>query len=511
MKKTTGSSRRKKDSMSEQFTIRTAAMGDLADIAALEALCFPAAEAASREAFRQRLEHYPDHFWLLFENEKLISFVDGFVTNDGDLTDEMFANAALHDRQGAWQMIFGVNTHPDYRRRGLAGRLIRRAIRDARRQGRKGLVLTCKPEKVAYYARFGFRDEGITPQSTHGGAVWHQMRLTFALRQGLVLFPCDGPTRSRLEEAVAGRLCLRYRDPAWSREEYLQALGEAAVIIGEPRNEDFAFCRSLELMQSPSSGVNYYVQGGCFPRDALLCSGTGGYGNVLAEHMLGMLLSLCRRLPEYHDRQKRHQWALAGFDKQLEGSTVLILGAGDIGTTLARWLRPMVGRIIGLRRVARPYPDCFDEMITLEKLDESLPVADIVLCALPHTPQTAGLLNRRRLELMKSDAVLVNGGRGSLIDQEALCDLLQRGHFWGVGLEVAQPEPLPPENPLWEQPRLLITPHAAGNSFAPGSPLEQKLWQFMIRNVSAYLQGREPENQIDFATGYRKIGSEGNF
>ena len=490
----------------EKFTIRKAQFGDLQRIAGLEAVCFPPAEAAGEASFRERLAHYADHFWLLLEGESLISFVDGFVTDQRDLTDEMFADAGLHDPKGAWQMIFGVNTHPDHRRRGYAGALIRCAIRDALEQGRKGLVLTCKREKVPYYASFGFADEGITPQSTHGGAVWHQMRLTFgALKRGLVLFPAEEATRQRLEKENAGKCVFQYRQAHWSREEYHTALENADIIIGEPRNGDFAHCKKLELMQSPSSGVNGYVQGGCFPKNAMLCSSTGQYGNVLAEHMLAMTLSLCRRLPEYHAQQRDHIWALRKFDKQLEGCTVLILGAGDIGTTLARWLRPMVGEIIGVRRVVRDHPDCYDRMVTPDGLEEVLPVADIVLCALPHTPETAGLLNRYRLGLMKRDAVLVNGGRGGLIDQDALCELLQAGHFWGVGLEVTDPEPLPPEHPLWDQPRLMITPHAAGNSFGPGSPLERKIWDHMIRNVAAYLSGRPVKNQIDFTTGYRKL------
>lgn len=326
-------------------------------------------------------------------------------------------------------------------------------------------------------------------------------------KKALVLFPCDDPTRQRLEDAGQGRCIFAYKDDAWSREQYHAALGEANIIIGEPRNEDFAYCKKLELMQSPSSGVNYYVEGGCFPKNAKLCCTTGGYGNVLAEHMLALTLSLCRRLPEYYDQQWSHKWELRRYDKQLEGSTVLILGAGDIGTTLARWMRPMVGSIIGVRRVERDYPDCYDRMITLAELDECLPLADIILCALPHTPETAGLLNEERLRKMKSDAVLVNGGRGSLIDQDALCRLLQEGHFWGVGLEVTQPEPLNAEHPLWDQPRLIITPHAAGNSFAMGSPLERKIWDFMIQNVAAYLQGENPQNQVDFSTGYRRLPS----
>ena len=160
-------------------TIRTAFLTDLDAITAVEAECFPAAEAATREAFKERLSHYANHFWLMFDGDRLISFVDGFVTDAPDLTDEMYADASLHNEAGAWQMIFGVNTIPAYRNHGYAAQLIEQAILDASEQGRKGVVLTCKPEKVPYYMKFGFKNEGISRNSTHGGAVWHQMRLTF--------------------------------------------------------------------------------------------------------------------------------------------------------------------------------------------------------------------------------------------------------------------------------------------------------------------------------------------
>lgn len=160
--------------------IRTAAINDLDAVAAVEAACFPAAEAATKEEFAERIKYYGDHFWLMLEGNKLIAFVDGFVTDEPDLTDEMYENASLHDENGAWQMIFGVNTLPEYRKNGYAGELIRRAIEDAREQGRRGLVLTCKQRLVGYYAKFGFADEGVTDKSTHGSAVWHQMRLTFS-------------------------------------------------------------------------------------------------------------------------------------------------------------------------------------------------------------------------------------------------------------------------------------------------------------------------------------------
>lgn len=159
--------------------IRTAQMDDVDAIAAVEKECFPPAEAATREKFAERILHYGNHFWLMFDGDKLAAFVDGFVTNAPDLTDEMYERADMHNEAGAWQMIFGVNTMPEYRRRGLAGELIRCAIDNAGEAGRKGLVLTCKDELVHYYAGFGFKDEGITDKSTHGNVAWHQMRLEF--------------------------------------------------------------------------------------------------------------------------------------------------------------------------------------------------------------------------------------------------------------------------------------------------------------------------------------------
>ena len=158
--------------------IRHATEADIDALAAVEAACFPPAEAATREAIHERVARYGEHFWLLMDGDKLVSFIDGMVTDERDLRDEMFENTALHDEAGAWQMIFGVNTLPAYRRRGCAARLIERAIDDARAQGRKGLVLTCKERLVHYYAKFGFIDEGVC-DSNHGGAVWRQMRLTF--------------------------------------------------------------------------------------------------------------------------------------------------------------------------------------------------------------------------------------------------------------------------------------------------------------------------------------------
>ncbi len=158
--------------------IRNATMADLAAVAEVEKRCFPAAEAATEEEFRARLAAYADCFWLLFEDGRLVSFIDGMATDEPDLRDEMYADASLHRPDGRWQMVFGLNTLPEYRRRGYAGRLLEALVRASRERGKAGVVLTCKERLVPYYASFGFADEGLS-SSTHGNVAWHQMRLIF--------------------------------------------------------------------------------------------------------------------------------------------------------------------------------------------------------------------------------------------------------------------------------------------------------------------------------------------
>ena len=166
-------------------TIRHATLADLDAIAAVEAACFPAAEAAGKDAIRARLETYPDFFWLLTDDDehgegsgRIIAFINGFATNLPDLTDDMYDDVSMHNPEGAWQMIFGVDTAPEYQHQGHASALMRQAIADTRAAGRQGLVLTCKDRLVGFYTRFGFLDEGIS-DSTHGNVTWHQMRLPF--------------------------------------------------------------------------------------------------------------------------------------------------------------------------------------------------------------------------------------------------------------------------------------------------------------------------------------------
>ena len=156
--------------------IRNATIDDLDDIVQLEHLSFPSNEAASGKDLKDRLIHYPNHFWLLYEEEKLVSLVDGLCCNIEDLTDDMFHNASMHDENGQVQMILGVCTHPDFRKKGYSSALMNQLILDCKKQNRKSIVLTCKESLIGFYSKFGFVDEGLS-QSSHGGEQWNQVRL----------------------------------------------------------------------------------------------------------------------------------------------------------------------------------------------------------------------------------------------------------------------------------------------------------------------------------------------
>jgi len=158
--------------------IRKARLSDLDGISALEAVCFPEAEAASRESFLQRLQSFPDSFFVAEEGEGIIGFVNGCATDEEVISDEMFASASLHNPAGSWQAIFGLDVHPDFRKQGIAAKLMKHMINAARVAGRKGLILTCKDKLIHYYESFGYVSKGVS-KSNHGGAVWYDMILKF--------------------------------------------------------------------------------------------------------------------------------------------------------------------------------------------------------------------------------------------------------------------------------------------------------------------------------------------
>ncbi|MCC8162398.1 MAG: D-2-hydroxyacid dehydrogenase [Lachnospiraceae bacterium] len=324
--------------------------------------------------------------------------------------------------------------------------------------------------------------------------------------KAVVLYPCDDAQRVMMEETAKDRCELLFVPPDMSCEERLPILEQADVIFGEPEISEILQCPKLRWVQMSWAGTDKYTRTEGFPRDRVqLTSAKGCYSVVIAEYILAVLLELCRNLKQYAENQGRQQWKKLGTTTLLYGKRALILGAGDIGTATAGRLRPFEVYVTGMRRTERNYPDCFDRMITLEELDQELPQEDIVIASLPGTAQTEGLLDGRRLRLMKEDALLVNVGRGSLIDTDALVKVLEEGHLGGVALDVVAPEPLPEDHPLWKFERVVITPHVAGQSFGLCKDTENRIIQLSCRNLERYLDGKKPENLVDFDTGYSSL------
>lgn len=161
-----------------EVLIRNAKKEEAALLAQIEAECFPAAEAAGKQDIEARMDVFEDCFFVAETNGKIVGFINGAVAKEASLPDQMYHDASLHDPNGAYQTVFGLDVLPAYRRNGIAGRLLERMIHHARECQRKGVVLTCKDHLVHYYAGFGFKHCGVA-DSNHGGAKWNEMKLLF--------------------------------------------------------------------------------------------------------------------------------------------------------------------------------------------------------------------------------------------------------------------------------------------------------------------------------------------
>ena len=306
----------------------------------------------------------------------------------------------------------------------------------------------------------------------------------------LNLLPLNQEERAAFEAAAPNAVHVYARRRTVTPEQ----LAQATILFGWPRAKDLAHCRNLKWFQTMWAGSDEYTNSGCFPEGAILTNSAGFNSHAVAEHMFTCLLALCRKLPFCRDNQLRHQWIDPGNMKTLLGSTVLVVGAGNIGAAFAAHCQAMGAYTIGLKRtVTGPIPG-FDQVLPNDRLDELLPTADFVALSLPHSPSTTGLMNKTRLKSMKQDAVLINAGRGSVLDQDALAEELKSGHLWGAALDVTTPEPLPPEHPLWDTPNLLLTPHVAG-----GMRLEvtrKTCVQMSLDNLKRYLAGDPLHNLV---------------
>jgi phosphoglycerate dehydrogenase-like enzyme len=242
----------------------------------------------------------------------------------------------------------------------------------------------------------------------------------------------------------------------------------------------------LRVIQTLSAGVEHLLP--VVPRGVTLCDGRGSRDIAVAEWVLATILAVQKELPSILEHQREHRWE-SQQTRELAGSTVMILGYGSIGAAVATRLEPFEVELIRVARRARPGVHSVDD------LDSLIALADIVVVLLPFTPDTDRLLNRNRLARMRRGALLVNAARGGVIDNEALLELLHSRHL-RAALDVSEPEPLPPDHPLWDAPGVVITPHLAGDTAAAA----RRAFALVGEQVRRYMRGEPLRNVVE--SGY---------
>lgn len=273
------------------------------------------------------------------------------------------------------------------------------------------------------------------------------------------------------------------------------------VIVGTPKNLNLNRS-SLKALLLNSAGSDEYIKEGILHPHTLLANASGSYGVAIAEHVIGMILTLNKGFKTYINNMEEGVWGKNNNNKELYHSTVLIVGLGDLGYEIAKRLKAFDCYIIGIKRSASILPKSIDELYTIEQLDLLLPKADFVISCLPHSQETIHLFNKERLLKMKDDAVLVNVGRGSAIHTQDLIAVLQSDHLYGVALDVLEQEPLNKDNELWKMDNVFITPHVSGGF--KWRSVRDYFTDLTIRNIYHILNDESLENEVDFKTGYRK-------
>jgi phosphoglycerate dehydrogenase-like enzyme len=268
-------------------------------------------------------------------------------------------------------------------------------------------------------------------------------------------------------------------------------------------SQTFARLRGVKVLQSMMAGVDWITP--WLPTDIILCDGRGIHDVSTSEWVLTAILSSMKRFPFYRDAQLKHEWLgqssvpddflnetgeqvgqyrILGED--LAGKTVLIIGYGSIGAAIERRLTPFVN----ILRIART-PKTSPLVSPISDLHTMLPRADIVVAIVPLTPESRGMIGAAELAKMKHGALLVNAARGPVVDTDALLRELN-AHRIRAALDVTDPEPLPPNHPLWSAPNCLITPHVAGST----PEFIHRAYRFGAEQVRRYLAGEPLQNVV---------------
>lgn len=285
-----------------------------------------------------------------------------------------------------------------------------------------------------------------------------------------------------------------------SPDEALPHLNDAEVIFGQSVKLS-QNAPMLKWLCTPSAGVEHFAVPGAFMNpDAVLTNSSGAYGVTIAEHIIMVTLEMLRAQPEYSGIVARRQWKRDLPVRSIKGSRVTLLGTGDIGCEAAKRLRAFEpASLAGFNSSGRNPLSLFDRIVTGGGLDTELKSTDILIVSLPNTEKTYHLLDKARLALLPDGALIVNVGRGAVIDETALKAELRTRRLYAA-LDVFTTEPLPPDSPLWDCPNLTVTPHISGNMTLGYT--KDRIVSLFLEDFENYCAGMPLKRKVDLSKGY---------
>ena len=274
-----------------------------------------------------------------------------------------------------------------------------------------------------------------------------------------------------------------------------EVLARAEVLMNYGDKSQIAPAKNVRYIHTISAGIDGYIDevDRCHGSALPVTNGAGVYSDAVGEHVIALLLAVVHGIVPSVRNMAEKQWPAIPMLGNVNGKTIAVLGTGDIGNNAARICAAMGARVLGFKlHACEPFPPYAQIYTGDDGLDALLPQADAVLVCLPGSPFTKDMLDARRIGLMKPGSVLINIGRGSIVNTEALMAALRSGHIAAAGLDVTDPEPLPPDHPLWDCPNLLITPHISGLGAS-----KQKHAEWFAENLRAYLEGRPQPGAVN--------------
>lgn len=281
-----------------------------------------------------------------------------------------------------------------------------------------------------------------------------------------------------------------------------EELDDIEIVLGEPELSTIRSMKNLRWIQMTWAGVNIYTSTQDFPENVVLTNASGAYGCVISEYIVSGILALVKNIFPYRAQMQAGGWSKIEGEDTIEGKRALILGTGNIGEETAKRLKCFSCETVGIRRTQGKKVEFFDEVYTIDSLDEQLQSADVVVIALPGTAETSGMFDADRISKMKADAILVNVGRGFIIKTDELTNALQSGWLRGAVLDVTDPEPLPENHPLRNMENVILTPHISGVSWGDNTFTKRRIMEIFCENLKRDYNNEPKRNRIDLGKGY---------